>query len=144
MHILVVDDDAFMALLLDEMLQELGHTVLGPAHDVARARRLVAAGAAATVDLALLDIDLAGQQEGIGLARELYGAAGIPTIFVSGRVALDATAHDAAFALLSKPFTLDVLAGTLQVFREHAAGAPATPLPAQLTLLQGPAPGAGR
>ncbi len=134
MQILVVDDDAFMAMLLDEMLQDLGHAVLGPAHDVAGALRL-AAGTSA--DLALVDIDLAGNQEGIQLARELYATAGIPAIFVSGRVALDASAHDAAFALLSKPFTMDVLARTLQVFQEHAAGA-VVAAPPQLLLLRGP------
>lgn len=135
MQILVVDDDAFMAMLLDEMLQELGHAVLGPAHDVAGTLRL-AAGAPA--DLALVDIDLAGHQEGIELARQLYATAGIPAIFVSGRVALDASAHDAAFALLSKPFALDVLARTLQVFQGHAAGMAVAP-PPQLLLLRGPA-----
>lgn len=136
MRILVVEDEAFLALMLSEMLADLGHEAIGPAADEAGARRLAAEH---RLDLALVDIQLAGQGDGVALARHLRERWGLPSIFVSGQAELARSARDAAFALLRKPYSLDALAGMLLVFREHAAGAPATPLPPHAELLEGAA-----
>jgi DNA-binding response OmpR family regulator len=56
--ILVVEDDALIAMELGERLAELGHTVIGPAHSIAEAEALIARD---RPDAALLDANLAGQ-----------------------------------------------------------------------------------
>jgi DNA-binding response OmpR family regulator len=58
-RILIVEDDALIAMELGERLAEMGYEVLGPAHTLAEAEALLAAGG--RPDIALLDANLAGQ-----------------------------------------------------------------------------------
>ena len=134
MRILVVEDDKFLALLMEEMLTDLGQQVIGPAHDVAAALELAAAHAA---DLALVDIQLEAEDDGIPLACRLRDGFGVPSIFVSGRADLPASAHEAAWALLRKPCTLAVLDRVLRYVAEQAGGNAAAPAPPELLLLAG-------
>ena len=79
MHVLVVEDDALIALDLEQTLIELGHTVVA----------IVATAAEATArlrppppDLVVLDLDL-GQGPDLALAKRL-AARGPPFIIASG------------------------------------------------------------
>lgn len=106
--LLVVEDDPVMAADLVDVLVEAGHRVVGPYSDAAPAT--VAAGLHA-IDLALVDINLAGDGDGIGLARTLTGSWGVPVIFLSGDVAAAAEHARLAVALVLKPYgRRDVLA----------------------------------
>jgi DNA-binding response OmpR family regulator len=70
MKILVVEDDALIAMELEERLGELGYIVLGPALTLEAAEKLVAQE---RPDAALLDANLAGQssvQLGAALASQ--------------------------------------------------------------------------
>jgi DNA-binding response OmpR family regulator len=134
MRILVVEDDLFLALLLQEMLLDLNQAVVGPAHGVATALELAAAH---PIDLALVDIQLDAEDDGVLLACRLRDAHGLPSIFVSGRAELPAGAHEAACGLLRKPCTLDVLAQTLRFVEDRIGGNPAAVAPAALELLAG-------
>lgn len=64
---------------VEDSLAALGHTIVGPASRVANALRMVETD---TCDLALLDINVAGE-ESYPLAKELK-ARGIPFVFLSG------------------------------------------------------------
>ena len=55
--ILVVEDEALVAMLLEDMLIELGHRVIGPALRPDTAMALARTGA---IDAAILDVNLAG------------------------------------------------------------------------------------
>lgn len=134
MRILVVEDDKFLALLLQEMVLDLDHQVTGLAHDVATAVSLAAAQPA---DLALVDIQLDTEDDGVALACRLRDGFGVPSIFVSGRADLPASAHAAACGLLRKPCTLDVLDRVLRYVAAQAAGTAAAPAPPELMLLGG-------
>jgi CheY-like chemotaxis protein len=112
--LMVVEDDPDMASNLTEMLAGAGHGVVGPFSDAAAAR--TAAGLHA-VDLALLDINLAGDGDGVDLARTLRETWGVPVIFLTGNVEAAARHARLATALVLKPYggrdVLDAIARTV-------------------------------
>lgn len=57
LRVLLVEDDMLVGMLLDDILQEMGCVVIGPVTSVGAALLLAAE---AQVDVALLDINLAG------------------------------------------------------------------------------------
>jgi DNA-binding response OmpR family regulator len=78
-HVLVVEDDYFVAKEMAAVLREHGATVLGPVPDVARGRALLEKS---VPDCALLDVNLKGQFV-FELAEELIER-GVPPIFTTG------------------------------------------------------------
>lgn len=123
--LLVVEDDPDMAAALTEILTDAGHGVVGPFSDAATA---TTAASLHALDLALLDINLAGDGDGEGeaegggvaLARTLKQSWGVPAIFLSGDVTAAARHARLATALVLKPYRrVDVLNG---IARAVAAG----------------------
>lgn len=112
--LMVVEDDPGMASDLTELLTRAGHGVVGPFSDAAAAA--TAAGLHA-IDLALLDINLSGDGDGIDLARTLTRTWGVPVIFLSGNVEAAARHARLATALVLKPYggrdVLDAIARTV-------------------------------
>ena len=110
MRVLVVEDDAIIALSAVGVLEEAGHEVLGPALGVEQA---LAIAGEQRPDLALVDINLAGHDEGVELARRLRREFAVPSLFVSGQTAAARSNRDAALGLLKKPYDPASLAGAL-------------------------------
>ena len=97
--ILVVEDDALIAMELSERLSDLGYEVLGPAHSIAEAEALIAAN---KPDGALLDANLAGVSS-VPLGVTLH-AMGVPVAFCTGYDRIkDLPAALAHAPLLTKP-----------------------------------------
>lgn len=112
--LMIVEDDPGMASDLTELLVGAGHGVVGPFPDAA------SAGTAAglhRIDLALLDINLAGDEDGVELARTLMRTWGVPVIFLTGNVEAAARHASLAAALVMKPYggrdVLDAIARTV-------------------------------
>ena len=101
MQVLVVEDEPIIALDTAEMLTEAGHEVSGPASTVDEAVRLAES---AQPDLALIDINLCGQEDGPRVARALWERYRIPCLFVSAQPAQARQHRDVAVGVLSKPF----------------------------------------
>lgn len=119
--LMVVEDDPAAAAALTEMLTEAGHGVVGPFSDAASATS--AAGLHA-IDLALLDINLAGDGDGAELARTLTATWGVPVMFLSGDVAAAARHARLATALVLKPYRgRDVLDAIARAVRSGAVAA---------------------
>lgn len=78
-RILVVEDEALLAMQVEALLEEMGCTVVGPAADVSGALDLVHAG---QFDAALLDYNLGGSFS-VAVAEALVSR-GIPFAFCSG------------------------------------------------------------
>ena len=55
--ILVVEDEPMIAMVLDDMLTDLGCSVVGPAHNLAQAQSLIGT---TTCDAAIVDLNLNG------------------------------------------------------------------------------------
>ena len=108
MTVLVVEDDPETAADLTEALTDAGHSVVGPFH-IAEAAE--AAAALHQIDVALLDINLSGETDGVTLAQSLKDRWGLPILFLSGDVTAAARHADLAEAMVLKPYSgRDVLA----------------------------------
>lgn len=98
-RILVVEDEIIVSMLIEDLLADMGATVVGPAARVARALELVAAE---PMDAALLDVNLAGETT-FPIAEELRRR-GVPFAFATGYGAGGVPAAFEGQALLQKPF----------------------------------------
>lgn len=118
LHVLVVEDDALIALDIEQMLVELGPVRVTLAHDLTMGLEALDAGCP---DLAILDLDL-GANDSLPIAARL-ATLGKPYLFLTGYQAAEmgrlrdahAPAHSDA-DVLEKPFSIDVLA---QMVRRH-------------------------
>ena len=101
--ILIVEDEHLVAMYLSDLLDDLGHEVLG------MARSRVEAIEVATMEppaLALVDIGLSGGDDGIAVANELADRFGTAIIILTGAgrsAAEDRMANTEPVAVLSKP-----------------------------------------
>lgn len=78
-RILIVEDEILIAMLLEDIVTDLGHVPVGP---MMRLQPALSAAESADVDFAILDINLAGQQS-FPVADRLMER-GIPFMFASG------------------------------------------------------------
>jgi len=79
--ILIVEDDAILALHLHDTLTELGYTALEP---VATGKAAIAAVATHRPDLVLMDIELNGEIDGIVTSGKIRDAVDVPIVFLTG------------------------------------------------------------
>jgi CheY-like chemotaxis protein len=123
--VLVVEDEPVIAASMEWELREAGHQVLGPVAGVAEAAALAASS---RPDLAFIDINLAGRDEGVELARDLRRRLGVPSIFVTGQVNQARQNSDAALGVLTKPFAFEALVDCVPAAAELVCGrTPARP-----------------
>jgi PAS domain S-box-containing protein len=103
-RVLLVEDEALVAMMIQETLKEFGYQVVGPLNTASEA---LAAAREGHFDAAVLDINL-----GDGLVytvAEILGVRGVPFIFVTG---YDADSVDPRFSevpILQKPIERDML-----------------------------------
>ena len=98
--LMIVEDEALVAITLRDELEDAGYHVLNltdrhtEALDVAKASK---------PDLALVNIRLAGRDDGIELAEHLK-ALGIPVLLISGQTSRARSAQTVAIGSLPKPY----------------------------------------
>lgn len=131
MLVLVVEDEPMIAASIQWELEDAGYDVLGPAAGVSEAEALARQ---TRPDLAFIDINLAGHDEGVALARELKARLGVPSIFVTGQLAQARQASDAALGVLPKPFNFQSLVQTVPVAQALEQGRRPARLPLGLEL----------
>ncbi len=78
-RVLVVEDEALLAMTLEDWLVEWGFEVVGPAMTLAAASEMAAS---ASFDIAILDVNIGGEVSYDVAA--LIGKRGIPFIFATG------------------------------------------------------------
>jgi DNA-binding NtrC family response regulator len=78
-RILIVEDEFLVAMLLGDLLTEMGHHVIGPCSRVEEAMELVREG---NIDFAVLDINLAGARS--FPVADILRQCGISFVFASG------------------------------------------------------------
>ncbi|QUD90152.1 response regulator [Phenylobacterium montanum] len=108
LRLLVVEDEALIALTLEDMLDGFGCVVAGVAGTLKRA---VALADELAIDGAVLDVNLGGER--VYPAAERLKARGVPFVFCTGygRAGLDqAFAH---VPTLDKPYQEEALRGLL-------------------------------
>lgn len=102
-RLLVVEDEAIVAMLLEDMLRLLGADIVGPVASVAAALQLVEAEVG-RLDGAVLDVNL-GIEPVYPVAERLAGLA-IPFAFITGYGVSGIDPHYADHPVLEKPFEL--------------------------------------
>jgi len=108
-RILIVEDEPIVAIALQDMLEDLGYEVAGPAFRVAPALALAGHGG---FDAAILDVNM-GDGESYCVA-ELLQAAGIPYLFATGYGREGLAAGHADALVLRKPYRETDVAAALQ------------------------------
>jgi DNA-binding response OmpR family regulator len=113
-RILVVEDEALIAMLVEDMLGDLGYEAVGPALDLSEALSLAAQEA---FDGAILDVNLNG--EATFPVAQMLVERRIPFAFASGGAA-EFKREFAAAPVLIKPFSLaQVRAVLTDLFDSH-------------------------
>jgi len=109
-HVLIVEDELLIAWHLEDLIKGMSHHVCGV---TARGEDAVAKIRALDPDLVLMDVNLAGQMDGIEAARRISEAATVPIIFITAYGDRDTLERIERVApgsvVLQKPITADGL-----------------------------------
>ena len=113
LDVLLVEDDPAVAALAEAMLRELGHRVTLA---VTPAEALTVMAEDSSFTLLLTDVIMPGGQTGVDLARQAVAARpDLPVLLSSGYTGdILASAEDAPWPLLRKPYTLGALASAIE------------------------------
>ena len=110
-RVLVVEDEALVSMLLEDMLDDLGCRVLGPMMRVREALAFVAKSVA-EVDVAILDVNVAGEVS-FPIAEAL-DAHGVPFVLATGYDDAGIDERWRSRPVLRKPFLASQLEAVLK------------------------------
>lgn len=127
LSVLIVEDEALVAMDLEFMLEEIGYDVVGSADDLASALRVVER---TRPDLAFVDIQLALGESGLRVARELRDR-GILVLFATGNCPGD-EGRPLAVGCLHKPIVERSLRSALQAIEANLTGKESPNLPSSV------------
>ena len=99
-RILIIEDEALVAMELRFVLEDLGHEVVATVADAASARQVVLE---TEVDLALVDIHLSDGPTGVALGRELGQEMGVTVLFMTANPGMVRQGVAGTIGVLSKP-----------------------------------------
>jgi two-component system, response regulator PdtaR len=120
MKVLIVEDEALIAMHLELLVEDFGHQVCAVAASTTEA---IAHAAVHLPDVALMDIRLAGGSSGIDAAREIHARHSIRCIFLSAN--LDAATRNAVRAYEPVDFVgKPILPSRLQQALDKASASP--------------------
>ncbi|WP_439543443.1 response regulator [Hyphomicrobium sp.] len=103
-RVLIVDDEALIAMMLGDLLAEYGHETVGPAHSESQALELIASS---DIDAAILDVTL-GDHDCFAVARALQRL-GVPFAFATGHGTHAAPDEFRDYVTVSKPFDFEAV-----------------------------------
>ena len=106
--VLIVEDEALIAMLFEDILEDVACRIVGPAMNVRQAMELAQA---AEIDVAVLDVNLNGEPSFPVAA--LLESRGVPLVFSSGYGSQGLPAEWQGRPTLPKPFTSDEVVDTL-------------------------------
>jgi CheY-like chemotaxis protein len=109
LRILVVEDEMTIALLIEDMLTDLGHQVVGLAMRLPQALNLAEA---CEIDFALLDVNLDGLMS--FPVADILSRRGVPFVFASGYGSAGLEPDWRARPVIRKPFDLNDLKGAIE------------------------------
>ncbi|HVF84112.1 MAG TPA: response regulator [Sphingomicrobium sp.] len=112
-NILVVEDEPLIAMMLEDFLETLGHSIAASCDNLTDALAQAEMG---SFDVAILDVNLKG--ESVWPVAERLRARGLPFVIASGGHVEPPPAEFASAPMLEKPYTIDRITPAL----EQAAG----------------------
>ena len=130
-RILIIEDEALVAMELRFVLEDLGHEVVGTAADAKSARALAAES---DIDLALVDIHLSDGPTGILLGRELGQDLGVTVLFMTANPGMVREGVAGTVGVLSKPSDERAVQTAVDYALGRRAGRPVEYAPPELRL----------
>lgn len=132
MRVLIVEDEALLAMEIQVLLEDAGHEVVGWATSSEEAMTL--AGRTAP-DLAFIDVHLADGPTGVSVAERIAAASGAMVVFVTANAKRLPTDYAGAAGVIAKPFTRIGLLSALRYLHQGVrTPPPKAALPAGFTL----------
>jgi two-component system, response regulator PdtaR len=131
MKILIVEDNALVALDLEQQITDAGHTVVGVAGTASKAIDLAVKHDA---DLALMDVSLADGSCGIDAALVLKERFGIPSIFVTATLPNRPEVRWAGIGHLCKPYSEEEVVAAIHTAEATLRGESPRSMPPRLRL----------
>jgi len=116
-RILVVEDEFMIRMLLQDMLVDLGHAIVGEAGYLDEA---IALAQQCDFDLAILDVNLNGKP--IGPVVEILIERGLPFVFATGYGQQGIPESYRETPTLQKPFQSEALAEAIEAAAPRARG----------------------
>lgn len=126
LRILVVEDEALIALELEYLLEDLGHVPVGIAGSSAEA---IALGRAMSPDVALVDIHLIDGPTGVDVARTLSADPHTTVLFMTANCKRIPPDFAGAIGVIAKPYSERVVASALFYVAERRSGRMTTTAP---------------
>jgi len=131
--LMIVEDEVLVALILRDELEDAGYQVLDLTD---RRDEAIEVAKASQPDLALVNIQLAGNDDGVELAENLKGL-GIPVLFISGQVSRACSARTVAIGSLPKPYDAADMVLAVDYLLARLGGDPSRPRPTRLEVFEG-------
>ena len=123
--LLIVEDDVLPAMVLRDELADAGYHVLDL---TGRSADAITAAQQHAPDLALVNIQLDGRDDGIELAARLKEL-GVPVLFISGQVSRARSAKTVAIGSLPKPYDAADMVKAVNYLLCHLVGDDSLPRP---------------
>jgi DNA-binding response OmpR family regulator len=108
--VLLVEDEGLVALMIEDILEDLGYEVVASVPSLDRAR---AVASVAEIDFAILDVNLAGEQS--FPAARILRERGVPFLFSTGYGTAGIPSEFQECPVLSKPFSASALAHAISL-----------------------------
>lgn len=129
-RILIIEDEALVAMELGFVLEDLGHEVVAACADAETARGLTLE---TDIDLALVDIHLSDGPTGIALGREL-AQRGVTVVFMTANPGMVCDGVAGTIGVLSKPTDERAVQMAVAYALRRRAGRPIEYAPPELRL----------
>lgn len=111
LRVLVVEDESMIAMLMEDMLTDIGHEVGAIASTMDDAMVQAESG---TFDVAILDVNLGGKPS--YSVADVLASRGVPVVFATGYGTRGSDARFPDAPVLPKPFAVDSLRTMLARF----------------------------
>jgi DNA-binding response OmpR family regulator len=131
MRILIVEDNALLAFMIEDALIEAGHEIFGPVGTPAEA---IALAEQSRPQLMIVDVNLKNDASGVEVARYLHINLDIPSLFATGQVEIAWQNTDVAIGVLAKPFAPDAVVDAVAAIARLLSGQKASGVPRELEL----------
>jgi CheY-like chemotaxis protein len=112
LRVLIVEDEALIASLVEDFLIDLGCEVIGPAMHMEEAVQLAREAA---IDGATLDVNIVGEK--VYPVADILTERGVPFVFMTGYGAAGLRASDSGRPVLQKPYPLEHLVDIMARWR---------------------------
>jgi len=130
-RILIIEDEALVAMELRFVLEDLGHEVVATAGDARTARNLVKE---MEVDLALVDIHLSDGPTGIDLGRDIAREDGVTVLYMTANPGMVRDGVAGTIGVLSKPTDERAVQQAVEYALRRRVGEPVQYAPPELQI----------